>query len=102
MTYTGMSPLRLLLTAMPYEFNPFTVVDGETDRAFMYRQAKRALEVNDGRGLSYINADEHARIVAVWSKGEARPAILTFSTRAWAEIEKAEERIAAKDRSRKT
>lgn len=91
------STLRLLLTSHPLEFDPEppegTPEGTESDREFMIRQAKRAINVNDGAGLSYASAEEHARLIAVWLNDEDAPPIRYFSASLYGVMRHDEEKM---------
>ena len=114
------APLRLLLIGYPDEFDPWPdpasreiARSTESDRAFLLREAYKIVHFNDGRGAQYLSVDEQNRIFNVWEKEwavrealvgkeqfdfdralrERYPPVDKFSTRCYAEIAKAEDRL---------
>ena len=113
----AMAPLRILLLCQPHEFDDQTrnrlPYDGamrpESDLEFYVRMAQHLIEFKEG-GAPYLDSEEYTRIKAVWldpeyirreiagelGEDEKIAPVQGFSVSCFAEIAKAEERIAAR------
>lgn len=66
----------------------------ESPREWLRGQARRIAEHNFGRGVTFLSAEEHNRVVNVWLHGKDEPPITRFSPLCYREIMQSEARVA--------